>query len=227
MIRVGSRALDNPFPAFYSNFNDVKCCFNSSEAAITGTTTVLGRKIKEIREEKRLTLKQVAERAHVTASFISQLERGKANPSLSTLKDIADLFGTTIGTLLDSPSSTTFPCQVLKKGQRRSFFTGKNAKFELLSRGYDLNCELVVNEYAPGASTGTPFTHPGFECGYVISGRLRVELAGEAYLLSAGDSITFPSTIPHLLANPTKRKTMALWVNSIPWMFEKILRHSA
>ena len=162
----------------------------------------------------------MAERAHLTASFISQLERGKANPSLSTLKDIADLFGTTIGALLDSPSNPTRPCKVLKKGERKTLLAGKNAKIELLSRGYDLNCELVVNEYAPGASTGTPFTHPGFECGYVISGRLRVELAGEAYLLKAGDSITFPSTIPHLLANPTKKKTMALWANSIPWIFQ-------
>ncbi len=220
MMRVRARALDNPFPTFYCSFNDFKYRFNSSEAAITGTTTVLGRKIKEIREEKRLTLKQVAERAHVTASFISQLERGKANPSLSTLKDIADLFGTTIGALLDSSLAKARFCQVLKKGERKTFFRGENAKFELLSNGYNLNCELVVNEYAPGASTGPPLTHPGFECGYVISGRLRVELAGEAYLLTAGDSITFASTTPHLLANPTKKKTLALWVNSIPWIFQ-------
>ena len=212
--------MSNIQSSFYFDFIFFKYCFNPSEAAITDSTTVLGRKIKEIREEKRLTLKQVAERAHVTASFISQLERGKANPSLSTLKDIADLFGTTIGALLDSPSTQTRFCQVLRNGERRTFFRGKNTKFELLSSGYSLNCELVVNEYAPGASTGPPLTHPGFECGYVISGRLRVELAGEAHLLTAGDSITFASTTPHLLANPTKKKTMALWVNSIPWIFQ-------
>jgi transcriptional regulator with XRE-family HTH domain len=167
-----------------------------------------------------LTLKQVAERAHVTASFISQLERGKANPSLSTLKDIADLFGITIGALLDSTANKPNPCPVLRKGERKTLLAGENATFELLSQGSDLNCELVVNEYAPGASTGPPFTHRGFECGYVISGRLRVKLGDEAYFLRAGDSITFSSTIPHLIVNPTKKKAMTIWANSIPWIFQ-------
>ncbi len=167
-----------------------------------------------------MTLKQVAERAHVTASFISQLERGKANPSLSTLKDIADLFGITIGALLDSTANKPNPCPVLRKGERKTLVAGKNATFELLSQGSDLNCELVINEYAPGASTGPPFTHQGFECGYVISGRLRVELGDEAYSLGSGDSITFPSTVPHLVINPTKKKAMTIWANSIPWIFQ-------
>jgi mannose-6-phosphate isomerase-like protein (cupin superfamily) len=67
---------------------------------------------------------------------------------------------------------------------------------------------------------GPPFTHQGFECGYFISGRLRVELGDEAYSLRAGDSITFPSTFPHLVVNPTRRKAKTIWVNSIPWIFQ-------
>jgi quercetin dioxygenase-like cupin family protein len=140
------------------------------------------------------------------ASFISQLERDKANPSLSTLKDIAGLFGITIGAFLDSTANKTNRCPVLRKGERKTLLAGKNATFELLSRGSGVNCELVVNEYAAGASTGSPFTHQGFECGYVISGWLRVELSDEAYLLRAGDSITFSSTIPFTSSSTQRRE---------------------
>ena len=180
----------------------------------------LGRRINEMRKKKGLTLKDVADRIHVTASFISQLESGKANPSLSTLKGIADLFGVTIAALFESNANKVEHSPILRKGEREILVTATNCKFQRLSAAFDLNCEFIVNEWAPGASTGqSKYTHEGFECGYIMSGKLHVELGDQIYLLTSGDSITFPSTIPHLLCNPTKRKTTAAWVNSIPWIF--------
>ena len=185
-----------------------------------GFATLLGRRINEIRKERGLTLKEVADRIHVTASFISQLEHGKANPSLSTLKGISDFFGVTMAALFESNADKADHHPVLRKGEREILVTATNSKFQLLSSGFDLNCEFIVNEWAPGASTGkSKYTHEGVECGYVLNGKLRVELGDQIYLLSSGDSITFRSTMPHLLCNPTKRKTTAVWVNSIPWIF--------
>jgi transcriptional regulator with XRE-family HTH domain len=185
-----------------------------------GLATLLGRRINEMRKERGLTLKEVADRIHVTASFISQMERGKTNPSLSTLKGLSDLFGVTMAALFESNAYKVDHHPILRKGEREILVTEMNSKFQLLSSGFDLNCEFVLNEWAPGASTGkSKYTHEGVECGYVLSGQLRVELGDLIYLLSSGDSITFPSTMPHLLCNPTKRKTTAVWVNSISWIF--------
>jgi quercetin dioxygenase-like cupin family protein len=78
-----------------------------------------------------------------------------------------------------------------------------------------------LNEWAPGASSGRKkYAHEGFECGFVLKGNLIVELGGQTYELKSGDSITFPSTTPHLVRNPTKKMTLAVWVNSTPWIFK-------
>jgi len=60
---------------------------------------LIGVNIKRLREEKNITLRELAEKLHVSASFISQVETGKATPSLSSLKNIADALQTTIGSL--------------------------------------------------------------------------------------------------------------------------------
>lgn len=190
------------------------------EGNIHAFGTILGKRIKEIREQKRLTLKEVADGIDVTPSFISHIERGKANPSISTLKDIADLFGMTVGALLDSSVSHAHHHPVLRRGERKTLTTARHAKYQLLSHGYEMNCELSLVEFAPGASTGEHrLTHEGVECAYVFSGQLRVELGDQVYLLKSGDSITYLSSVPHVVVNPTKRKAIAVWANSIPWIF--------
>jgi quercetin dioxygenase-like cupin family protein/DNA-binding XRE family transcriptional regulator len=165
-------------------------------------------------------LKEVADGIDMTPSFISHIERGKANPSISTLKDIADLFGKTIGALLDSSADNADHNPVLRKGERKTLTTARNAKYQLLSHGYDMNCELSLVEFAPGATTGGHrLTHEGVECAYVFSGQLRVELGDEVYVMKPGDSMTFLSTVPHVVMNTTRRKAIAIWANSIPWIF--------
>ncbi len=165
-------------------------------------------------------MKEVADGIDVTPSFISHIERGKANPSISTLKDIADLFGMTVGALLDSGADNADHYPVLRKGERKTLTTARNAKYQLISHGYDMNCELSLVEFAPGASTGKHrLKHEGIESAYVFSGQLRVELGDEVYIIKAGDSITYPSTVPHVVVNQTKRKAIAVWANSIPWIF--------
>ncbi len=180
----------------------------------------LGTRLRELRKAKGLTLKAVAESAGVTASLISQLERGKANPSLSVLNLVANCLHVSVASLLEVAGDGNNGSPVLHKRSRKTLITEGNARFQLLSKHYDLNCEFVVNELAPGTSTGEgQVRHEGVECGLVIQGNLTVELAGESYALSPGDSITFPSTMPHRLLNHGPQTSVAVWVNSIPWMF--------
>lgn len=182
--------------------------------------TNVGMRIRDLRRSKGLTLKVVADHANVTPSLLSQLERGKVNPSLSLLSLIASRLGVRVASLLESSDLRDMGSPVLHKGNRKTLFTEGSGKLELLSKHFDLNCEFTLNEWQPGDSTGKDkVVHDGVECGFIIHGKLRVEVGDHAYTLVAGDSITFPSMAPHRLSNPGPRQAVAVWVNSIPWIF--------
>ena len=181
----------------------------------------IGRKIRSVRKERGLTLKQVGDRLHVTASLISQLERGVTNPSISLLKEMSDCLAIPVASLIESGETRNTNYPLLRDGERKTLTIEGNTRFELLSQLYDLNCEFILNEWAPGASSGrTKYAHEGFECGFVLKGKLIIEMGDQIYELKSGASITFPSTTPHLIRNPTKKMTIAVWVNSIPWIFK-------
>lgn len=182
--------------------------------------TNVGMRIRELRKRRGLTLKAVADHAHVTPSLMSQLERGKVNPSLSLLNLVASRLQVSVASLLESDGLQESGPPVLHTGNRKTLLTAGSSTLELLSKRFELNCEFTLNEWQPGDSTGKDqVTHEGVECGFVIRGKLRVELGDQTYTLVAGDSITFPSTTPHRLANAGPRPALAVWVNSVPWIF--------
>jgi transcriptional regulator with XRE-family HTH domain len=176
--------------------------------------------MREIRKGKHLALREVAEYAGVTPSLISQLERGKANPSLSVLSLIANCLEVSVGSLVDGSENRTDRSPVLHKRNRKTLITKGNARFQLLSQHCDLNCEFILNEWGPGTSTGVEeVRHEGVECGLLLQGQLKVVLGEKCYVLKAGDSITFPSTTPHKISNPGPETAVGVWVNSVPWLF--------
>lgn len=182
--------------------------------------TNVGMRIRALRQSKGRTLKEVADYAKVTPSLVSQLERGKVNPSLSMLNLIARFLNVSVASLLEDHERSEVGPPVLRKHNRKTLVTEGSGKLQLLSKHYDLNCEFLLNEWGPGTSTGSEkVVHDGVECGFVLQGRLTVELGGESYTLVAGDSITYPSSTPHRVFNPGPRRAVAVWVNSSPWIF--------
>ena len=180
----------------------------------------VGKRMREIRIRKGLTLKEVAQHARVTPSLISQLERGKANPSLSVLSLIANCLEVSVASLLDGDATRADRSPVLHKRNRKTLITTGNARHQLLSQHCDLNCEFILNEWAPGTSASSgEVRHEGVECGLLLQGQLKVILGQKCYALKAGDSITFPSTTPHKIYNPGRETAVTVWVNSVPWLF--------
>ncbi|HWQ80071.1 MAG TPA: cupin domain-containing protein, partial [Anaerovoracaceae bacterium] len=73
-------------------------------------------------------------------------------------------------------------------------------------------------EYDPGSTTGPDlYSHPGCECGLILSGELIVQIKQEVYLLREGDSITFNSTDPHSKRNESDKICTCVWANVPPW----------
>jgi transcriptional regulator with XRE-family HTH domain len=179
----------------------------------------LGRKIRFYRLKQDTTLKDLATQIGVTPSLLSQIEHGKASPSLGTLKAIADVFNVPIGILFEMNSRPS-PSPLIKKNTFKKIMTEGNVMHSLLSPGFD-DLEFFINEFPPEATTGEiPYSHDGIECGYLLKGTLFIELDGIEYKMEEGDSVVFESYRPHKVTNRSNTSATAIWVGSIPWVFK-------
>lgn len=182
---------------------------------------VIGQKIRDLRNEKGLTLAALAKKTGVSTSLISQLERGGINPSISLLKSISDALETPLASLLQEEGTHAVkPSPVMKAKERKIIAWEGGVRFGLLSRDLDLGCEFIFNDWPPGTTTGKQaYIHDGVECGIVLQGEIEVELEDEIFHLKPGDSVTFNSGTPHRLSNRGRKAAKAVWVNSKPWIF--------
>ena len=112
----------------------------------------LGRRLRELRRSRRRTLRSVAEAAEVSESFLSQVERGRANPSVSSLTRIAAALGLTVHELF-APSRQD-GSQVVRAGETAPLEFGEGARKWLLSPRPLQDLEVVVCEYDVGAVVG-------------------------------------------------------------------------
>jgi transcriptional regulator with XRE-family HTH domain/quercetin dioxygenase-like cupin family protein len=107
---------------------------------------------------------------------------------------------------------------VVHKENRKFLSPGPGIRFYLLNPNLAGPIELIYNEYDPGTSTGPAlYTHPGSECGLILSGELVVQIKDATYVLKEGDSITFNSSEPHSKRNDSDTMCTCIWANNPPW----------
>ena len=180
---------------------------------------MLGDVIKKIRMERQLTIKEVAARANVTSSLLSQIENNKANPSINTLMAVAKALHVPIGSFFNDLEPKPPYDPVVRADQRKVLKTQSGVTFYLLTPELkDHAIEFIYNVFEKGGSTGGTsgelYTHEGEECGLVLEGRLEVTCEDKTYILEAGDSIVLDSAKPHKLTNIYDGRTVAVWVDS-------------
>lgn len=179
----------------------------------------VGMQVKRLRGERGMTLDDLSRRSGVSIGLISQIERGRGNPSFNTLAQLAHALETSIGRLFNSADHHS---PVVRRGSRRQLdphpAAGQDgALHELLTPSLDRALEVVWVEAPPGYSTAdTPFAHAGEEVGVILSGTHEVHLDGVRYVLEAGDSISYPSTIPHWYVNSGTALVQAIWIITPP-----------
>jgi transcriptional regulator with XRE-family HTH domain len=175
----------------------------------------IGGKIREVRTAQGLSLRQVAEKVGLTRAGLSQIERDRSNPSVGTLKAIADTLGITMGSLFDTPH----PPQtlVVHPDQRKVLSPRRGITYYLLTPDLNGRVEFILSEYQVGATTGdVQYTHLGEECGLILQGRLELQVGDETFVLKAGDSIRFDCSVPHRLTNIGKSVLRCIWAVSPP-----------
>jgi len=186
----------------------------------------IGRRLAELRAEHRYSIRALAREAGVSASLISDVERGKVEPSISTLKRLASALGTTLAYFFSEPSRQSG--RVVRATERdvlgrdgeprsqaaRSAIETSGVRFEIASPPEAETIEAIYGRYEPGASLGDAITHEGEEWGMVLRGRLKVWVGDEIYFLDPGDAIGFPSTTPHRLQNVADEPLEYIWINT-------------
>ncbi len=177
----------------------------------------LGLQIRRKREQTGKTLTGAAEAMGISPSLLSQIERGIVNPSISTLRAIADCLKTSVGVLLEERATRENLLLVRKNGRRKPTVTEKGVKFSILSpSNYAL--QVFYYEFEPDSSTGDePYRHEGEESVFVLKGRLEVTVSDRKFTLEEGDSMWFQSTLPHRTRNLAKEKCTAIWVGTPPF----------
>jgi len=176
----------------------------------------IGQKIKLLRESKKMTLRELAKSSGVTPGLISQIEHGKVSPSLSTLKRILDALGETIISLVEQDVGEQALRGVVRKENRRKVVVSPGLTYELLS-SKNKAYSMFISYLEPGSQSGKTFyAHEGLESGIIIKGSIEIMLGNKKVVLKEGDSITYPSTIPHRWRNPGIETVVGIWVVSPP-----------
>ena len=199
----------------------------------------LGPRLRRVREDRGLSVRELARRISCSPSLISQIERGLSAPSVGILYAIATelrasldfLFGVAAGG--DAMLATAHGDGQLRPGadgngtgpgghglvqqrsSRRTIDLASGVRWERLTPGADDRVDFLEVIYEPsGHSTDSrrPLRHDGQEYGLIISGSLQASVGFETFELGPGDSIAFDSSLPHQYWNTTDADVHAIWV---------------
>jgi transcriptional regulator with XRE-family HTH domain len=180
------------------------------------TEVDVGERLRAIRGARRATLKTIADRAGVSESFLSQVERGKASASIASLRRIAGALGVSVADLFE-PSGPPRP-RVLRRDERPALAFGILGRKLLLTPRPLTHLEVFVGELDAGGSTGAePYAHGDSEELFVVlNGSVQLELGGDVLELDSGDSIDYRSSTPHRIVNTGEGRAEVMWIISPP-----------
>src|SRR5262245_959471 len=160
----------------------------------------LGKKIRDLRLRRGLTVQQLAGATGLSKGFISQVENHRTSPSLATLHDLARALDTSAAYLVVEEDQV--PC-VVRAGQRSRVPVGGNAScVEVLSAQPKRNLELIQLELPAGLEAGDHrHYHHGEQCLLCVEGQVRLNLGDHVFELAPGDSCHFDGRLPHSIEN--------------------------
>jgi transcriptional regulator with XRE-family HTH domain len=173
----------------------------------------LGKKIRQMRNQKGLTQEELADRCELTKGYISQLENNLNSPSIATLTDILAALGSNLS-------------EFFREETAEKVVFSKNEFIEKDSDGVLWNwlipnaqknmMEPVLVELSEGAETVADVPHEGEEFGYVLEGKIVIALGNTHHTCKKGEAFYYAASKPHLIINKSKGKARFLWISTPP-----------
>lgn len=184
--------------------------------------TELQLNIKERRKKLGITLKQLAELAGVSSSYLSQVETGKVMPSMLSLKRIADALHTTIGVLVGEDRMES-DAIVIRRNERKKlhdYETSMLVQFLTYPQPDKLMEPMIMHlkELSENEEKVKKirYQHFGQEFVLVLKGRIQLFVGNEEYVLEEGDNAYFNCGIPHAFWNINEGVSEVLSINAPP-----------
>ena len=179
----------------------------------------IGEQLRARRHSRGLSLRELADRLGVSASLISQIERGRANPSVSTLYAMVAELDVSLDELLfnerrGDAAEATGNGPIQRGSERHRIRLASGVLWERLTTVSEPGVEFLHVTYEVGGASSPADAfqrHAGHEWGYVLSGTLAVTIGFRTYELQPGDSISLESSTPHRLANSGDVPVHAIW----------------
>lgn len=182
-------------------------------------------RIKKIRLAKGMSLREISQKAGLSENYLSQVEKGRANPSIGTIKKITDALALPFIALLIDEGNNKRPfsqkpnrVKIVKANDRKTIvYPGSRRKASLLTPDLQGMLEVILTVEEPEPENNEEwYSHEGEEFGIILEGTYEVTVEDKVYKLDQGDSICFPSHLLHKMRNPGNKPSKTIWVITPP-----------
>lgn len=175
----------------------------------------VGVRLRELRMGRRLTLRQVAERAGISEGFLSQIELGRSAPSLKTFHRLAQALGLEAADILDN-REISLPQLVPREGGQ-AVSIGSLSKYRVTPRVVS-SMEVLRGVFEVDGTAGDePYTHgESDEVLLVLEGTILASVNGDDYRLAPGDTLCYRSDMPHTFRNVGEGSAEVVWIITPP-----------
>ncbi len=197
---------------------------NTNATGKTNTLSKLGDDMRALRKAQNMTLADLAATSGKSISFLSKIERGLAQPSVTALQEIADALSVPAGWFFDTdgPVSAQERSYIVRADRRRKLSFSKlsdtsymGLEDHLLSASLDSNLALGISTYQPGGHSGDDLSaNDGDEAGLVLKGTIELTIGQEVFTLKPGDSFSFSAAVPHRYENTGTDVAQIVWANT-------------
>ncbi|SFU31362.1 cupin domain-containing protein [Halomonas korlensis] len=161
----------------------------------------VGTRLRQLRNARGLSQRELAKRAGVTNSTISLVEQNSVSPSVSSLKKILDALPVSISAFF-AGEDTSQPRPFYRADELTEIGDGHLSWRLVAARQPGRSMSIIHERYPPGSDSGEEmFEHEGEEGGVVVAGEIEITVSEEVAVLGEGDAYYFDSRLPHRFRN--------------------------
>ena len=178
----------------------------------------LGRTISQFRYMKQYTITELAERIQISPSMLSQIERGISNPSLTTLRKLADVLDVPLFRFFTPAENTDNLIVRACERERVVLPESPHLSYEILSPGWHDSLGMLLLTLEAGERTGEQYAKHtgGVEIAYIAKGIVELTMEKRRYCLQEGDSVKIPSGMKHRWENKSASSVQVIFAVTSP-----------
>jgi transcriptional regulator with XRE-family HTH domain len=175
----------------------------------------IGERLRAARQDRRLSLAELAAASGRSIGHLSQIERGLSSPTVREVAMLAEVLGIDFLRLLTAPAASSEPSPIRRHADQPSIpFRGSGIVKRVLAPANAGAIQFYGMRISPGGTTGEqPYAHDGEEAGVVMSGSIVLRIGDAEHRLEAGDSFRFSSAVPHAFRNAGRTTAQVVWIN--------------